>query len=185
MSGEAGARRPHRPVEGDPPTVDEYRALMGLYPTGVTVVTSMGGRGPAGITVNAIASLSLDPILLMVGFGVQSRTLAVVREAGRFAVNILARDQEAVSRLFASKLPERQKFADVPYELVHGVPILDGGVAFLVCDTHAFHPGGDHLVVVGGVVAMGPEHTGRKPLLFYRGTYRGLGSEDEESPPGT
>ena len=77
MSGEAGARRPHRPVEGDPPTVDEYRALMGLYPTGVTVVTSMGGRGPAGITVNAIASLSLDPILLMVGFGVQSRTLAV------------------------------------------------------------------------------------------------------------
>jgi len=185
VSGEAGARRPHRPVEGDPPTVDEYRALMGLYPTGVTVVTSMGGRGPAGITVNAIASLSLDPILLMVGFGVQSRTLAVVREAGRFAVNILARDQEAVSRLFASKLPERQKFADVPYELVHGVPILDGGVAFLVCDTHAFHPGGDHLVVVGGVVAMGPEHTGRKPLLFYRGTYRGLGSEDEESPPGT
>jgi len=185
VSGEAGARRPHRPVEGDPPTVDEYRALMGLYPTGVTVVTSMSGRGPAGMTVNAIASLSLDPILLMVGFGVQSRTLAVVREAGRFAVNILARDQEAVSRLFASKLPERQKFADVPYELVHGVPCLDGGVAFLVCDTHAFHPGGDHLVAVGGVVAMGPEHTGRKPLLFYRGTYRGLGSEDEESPPGT
>jgi 3-hydroxy-9,10-secoandrosta-1,3,5(10)-triene-9,17-dione monooxygenase reductase component len=151
---------------------------MGLYPTGVTIVTCMGDRGPAGMTVNAIASLSLDPILVMVGFGLRSRTLTVVRESGRFAVNVLSRDQEDLSRLFASKLPERQKFADVGYETVHDVPIIDGAIAWLVCDTQAFHPGGDHLLCIGRVVAMGPGHTGRAPLLFHRGTYRGLGTED-------
>jgi flavin reductase (DIM6/NTAB) family NADH-FMN oxidoreductase RutF len=131
------------------------------------------------MTVNAIASLSLDPILVMVGFGLKSRTLAVVRESGRFAVNVLSRDQEDLSRLFASKLPERQKFADVGFEPVQGVPIIDGTVAWLVCDTQAFHPGGDHLLCVGRVVAMGPGHTGRAPLLFHRGDYRGLGTEDD------
>jgi 3-hydroxy-9,10-secoandrosta-1,3,5(10)-triene-9,17-dione monooxygenase reductase component len=179
MSTGESARRGHAPVEGDPPTIDEYRALMGLFPTGVTVVTGMGPRGPAGMTVNAIASLSLDPILLMIGFGVSSRTLSAVRETGRFGVTVLARNQEGVSSLFASKLPERQKFSDVGYELVHGVPVLDGGVAWLVCDTQAYHPGGDHLLVVGRVVAMGPGHTDRAPLLFHRGRYRGLGGEDE------
>ena len=179
MTPEASAPPPRRPTEGDPPSIDEYRGLMGLYPTGVTIVTCMGTRGPAGMTVNAIASLSLDPILLMVGFGLQSRTLAVVRESGRFAVNVLAREQEDLSRLFASKLPERQKFADVRYETVHGVPVIDDSVAWLVCDTQAFHPGGDHILCVGRVVAMGPGHTGRAPLLFYRGDYRGLGAEGD------
>jgi len=181
VTPEASAPPPHRPMEGDPPSIDEYRALMGLYPTGVTIVTCMGDRGPAGMTVNAIASLSLDPVLLMVGFGLQSRTLAVVRESGRFAVNVLSREQEDLSRLFASKLPERQKFADVAYETVHGVPIIDDTVAWLVCDTQAFHAGGDHILCVGRVVAMGPGHTGRTPLLFYRGNYRGLGTEDDTS----
>jgi 3-hydroxy-9,10-secoandrosta-1,3,5(10)-triene-9,17-dione monooxygenase reductase component len=181
VTPEASAPPPHRPTEGDPPSIDEYRALMGLYPTGVTIVTCMGDRGPAGMTVNAIASLSLDPILLMVGFGLQSRTLAVVRESGRFAVNVLSREQEDLSRLFASKLPERQKFADVAYETVHGVPIIDDTVAWLVCDTQAFHAGGDHILCVGRVVAMGPGHTERTPLLFYRGNYRGLGTEDDTS----
>jgi flavin reductase (DIM6/NTAB) family NADH-FMN oxidoreductase RutF len=183
VTPEASSQPPHRPTEGDPPSIDEYRALMGLYPTGVTIVTCMGDRGPAGMTVNAIASLSLDPILLMVGFGLQSRTLAVVRESRRFAVNVLAREQEDLSRLFASKLPERQKFADVGYEMVHGVPIIDDTVAWLVCETQAFHPGGDHMLCVGRVVAMGPGHTARTPLLFYRGNYRGLGTEDD-SPQG-
>src|SRR6266851_1961572 len=103
-----------------------FRSLMASFATGVTVVTSAGADGPAGMTANAVASLSLDPMLMMVGFDLRSRTLGAVQQSGRLAVNVLASDQERVSRLFASKRPEAEKFAAFAHTERAGVPILDG-----------------------------------------------------------
>jgi 3-hydroxy-9,10-secoandrosta-1,3,5(10)-triene-9,17-dione monooxygenase reductase component len=149
-----------------------FKAVMARFATGVTVVTSYGADGPAGMTANAVASLSLDPLLIMVGFELQSRTLAAVRCSRRFAVNVLAGDQEQLSRTFASKQPEQEKFAVCAYAERAGVPLLEGTLAWLCCEVDAIYPGGDHVIVVGSVVDMGG--SGGDPLLFYGGDYRRL-----------
>ena len=162
-------------------TIDErgFRSLMSRFATGVTVITSTGADGPAGMTANAVASLSLDPLLVMIGFELESRTLAAVRHSHRFAVNVLASDQEQVSRTFAGKQPEREKFAGCAYTERSGVPVLEGAIAWLYCEEVAVYPGGDHVIVVGGVMDMG--ENGGEPLLFYGGDYRrldtGLGAD--------
>ena len=149
-----------------------FRTVMATFATGVTVVTSAGRDGPAGMTANAVASLSLDPMLVMAGFDLTSRTLPAVRCSRRFAVNVLASDQEAVSRVFAGKQPEAAKFAACPHVHRSGVPILQRTLAWLRCDLTAVYPGGDHVIVVGEVMEMGG--SGGDPLLFYGGRYRML-----------
>ncbi len=154
--------------------VDEagFRSLMAKFATGVTVITSIGASGPAGMTANAVASLSLDPLLVMVGFDLQSRTLAAVRQSRRFAVNVLASDQEQVSRIFAGKQPEPEKFTACSYAERAGVPVIDGALAWLCCGVSAVYPGGDHVIVVGNAVEMGSN--GGDPLLYYGGRYHRL-----------
>jgi flavin reductase (DIM6/NTAB) family NADH-FMN oxidoreductase RutF len=145
---------------------------MRTFATGVTVVTTISDAGPAGMTVNALASLSLDPVLVMVGFDLKSRTLAAVRRSRRFAVNVLASDQERISRIFASKRDEADKFAACPYAELSEVPILHGTLAWLRCDVVAVYPGGDHVIIVGSIREMGGD--GGEPLLFYDGRYHAL-----------
>ncbi len=151
-----------------------FRSLMARFATGVAVITSSGANGPAGMTANAFASLSLDPLLVMIGFELQSRTLVAVRQSGVFAVNVLASDQEQVSRIFAGKQPEPEKFAGCAYAERSGVPVIDGTLAWLRCQLDAIYPGGDHVIVVGNVVEMGGD--GGEPLLYYGGRYRKLDS---------
>ena len=152
----------------------DFRRVMSLFPTGVTILASAGDHGPAGMTVNSIASLSLEPTLIMVGFDLQSRTLRAVRESGRFAVSFLSRHQEEACRTFASKLPEHEKFAGVRVELRYGVPVIGGAVAWLVCDAEAFHEGGDHVIGVGRVIDMWRDPREPAPLVFYRSGYWNL-----------
>jgi 3-hydroxy-9,10-secoandrosta-1,3,5(10)-triene-9,17-dione monooxygenase reductase component len=154
-----------------------YRDVMGHFATGVAVVTGRGPEGAVGMTTNALTSLSLEPPLLLVCFDNTARTLPVVRESGRFAVNVLRSHHDELSGQFASKLPAEQKFAAVEYEEVHGVPVLRDALAWVVCDVHELLPGGDHTIGVGGVLAA--DHSDGDPLLFYRGRYGSLGS-----PPG-
>jgi 3-hydroxy-9,10-secoandrosta-1,3,5(10)-triene-9,17-dione monooxygenase reductase component len=153
-----------------------FRSLMARFATGVTVVTSQGADGPAGMTANAVASLSLDPLLIMIGFELRSRTLTAVRHSDGFAVNVLASDQEQVSRIFAGKQPEREKFACCAYAERSGVPVIAGTLAWLRCRLEAVHPGGDHVIVVGNVVEM--DGNGGEPLLYYGGRYRRLERAD-------
>jgi 3-hydroxy-9,10-secoandrosta-1,3,5(10)-triene-9,17-dione monooxygenase reductase component len=150
-----------------------FRDTLGTFPTGVAVVTASGPGGPAGLTTNAFSSLSLDPPLVLVCFDRGSRTLAVVRETRRFAVNVLRSDQQDLARLFAGKAPHPEKFAAVTHTEDHGVPVLDGALAWLVCDLDALHPGGDHEVGIGAVTALGRDPGGR-PLVFHGGEYRSL-----------
>ncbi|MGI8801818.1 MAG: flavin reductase family protein [Solirubrobacteraceae bacterium] len=148
-----------------------YRAVMGHFATGVSVITGWGPDGPGGMTANAVCSLSLEPLLLLVCFENTARTLPIVREAGRFAVNVLAADQHGLSDVFASKRAEREKFDTVAYELRDDVPLLVDTLAWLVCDLRELVPAGDHTIAIGAVSDMG-HAAGREPLLWYRGGYR-------------
>jgi flavin reductase (DIM6/NTAB) family NADH-FMN oxidoreductase RutF len=157
---------PGAPTEADR---QRYRAVMGHFTTGVAVVTAQGADGAIGMTTNALCSLSLDPLLLLVCFDYEARTLSVVREARRFAVNVLRAGQAGLAGQFASKIPSDRKFEDVEHSLVHGAPILEDALAWLVCDLRDLLPGGDHVIGIGEVVAMG--HDEGEPLVWYRGSY--------------
>jgi flavin reductase (DIM6/NTAB) family NADH-FMN oxidoreductase RutF len=149
---------------------DRFRSVMGHFATGVTVVTAGTAEGPVGMTANAVCSLSLEPLLLLVAFDNESRTLPVVRETGRFGVNILAAGQEDLARVFASKTDERQKFAGVPHAHHDAIPVIDGALAWIGCRLERLIVAGDHTIGIGAVEAA--EAGTGEPLLWFRGGYR-------------
>jgi flavin reductase (DIM6/NTAB) family NADH-FMN oxidoreductase RutF len=154
------------------PSPDEFRRAMALLPTAVTVVTAPGDASPAGATANAVASLSLEPPLMIAALDRDSRTLAAVRGVGAFGINVLAADQEELARAFATKAPHPEKWADVTWDHHAGVPIIDGCVLWVACRLRGAHDGGDHVILTGGVEAIGSG--AGHPLVFHAGTYRGL-----------
>ena len=146
-----------------------FREVMGRFATGVTVVTASGPEGPVGMTANAITSLSLDPLLLLVCFDQGARTLRVVRETETFGVNVLAEGQAELATLFASKAPEAEKFAGVPHDLRGGVPVLHAAHAWIGCTLKELLPGGDHVIGIGAVTAA---ETGEgDPLVWHGGRF--------------
>jgi flavin reductase (DIM6/NTAB) family NADH-FMN oxidoreductase RutF len=151
---------------------DRYRTVFGHFATGVAVITTAGPGGEGGMTANAVCSVSLDPLLALVCFEQRARTLPLVREAGRFAVNVLRSGSEDVARVFASKVPEDEKLRSVPHRLESGMPILDAALAWVVCEVRELIPAGDHEIAIGEVVAM--DLANGDPLLWYRGGYRSL-----------
>jgi flavin reductase (DIM6/NTAB) family NADH-FMN oxidoreductase RutF len=157
------------------PAPELFREVFGRFATGVAVITSSGSAGSGGMTANAICSLSLDPLLALVCFENRARTLPIVREAGRFAVNLLAAGQEQIAGVFASKLPEAEKLDGVAHGLRDGVPVLDGALAWATCDLQELIAGGDHTIAIGRVLSLGlAEAQGAAPLLWYAGAYRAL-----------
>jgi 3-hydroxy-9,10-secoandrosta-1,3,5(10)-triene-9,17-dione monooxygenase reductase component len=152
------------------PDPDRFRAVIGHFPTGVTIVTCQGPAGPAGLTTNAVTALSLDPLLLVVCFDRRSRTLSAVRHSGRFAVNVLRADQERLARTFASKRVAAEKFESVAHTPRGGVPVLDDVLAWVTCELRDLHDGGDHVIAVGSVTDMDADPDG-EPLVFFRGRY--------------
>jgi 3-hydroxy-9,10-secoandrosta-1,3,5(10)-triene-9,17-dione monooxygenase reductase component len=150
-----------------------FRRAMGQLPTGVTVVTANGREGPSGLTANAVLSLSLDPPLMLACLDRGSRTLRAVQQAGRFGVNVLAADQAEVARSFATKVEMHEKWEGIAWSERHEIPALDGIVLWVACELRDVLAGGDHVIVTGAAldVAAGD----RDPLVFYRGSYMGLG----------
>ncbi len=145
---------------------------MGRLPTGVTVVSAPGAGGPLGATANAVASLSLDPPLMLASLDVASRTLGAVRAAGRFGVSVLGRRQESVARAFATKAPHSEKWADVPWSDHGGVPIVDGAPLWVACELHEAHEEGDHVILIGAAAMLGGDDG--DALIFHRGGYRAV-----------
>src|SRR5947199_3229669 len=94
---------------------ETFREVFGRFATGVAVITTAGPAGSGGMTANALCSLSLEPLLALVCFENGARTLPIVREHARFAVNVLGVEQRQLARLFASKLPEHEKPASVEH----------------------------------------------------------------------
>lgn len=147
----------------------EFRRILGHFATGVVVVTADDGGAPVGMTCQSFSSLSLDPPLVMFAAAHSSSSWPRIRNAGRFAVNILAADQEALCRRFATTGVD--KFAGVSWHPGHdGVPLLDGSLAHLECDLEQVLPGGDHDIVLGTPVAT-DEYPQAEPLLFFRSTF--------------
>lgn len=159
-------------VNGDP---HAFRAAAGRFASGVTVVTTRCGAEVYGITVSAFASLSLNPLLVTVSINSASPILALVRESGTFAVSVLERSQEAVSRFFAT--PARPRGARefpgiVTVPMVTGAPVVAQCLSYFDCQLHSVLPGGDHKILVGQVVASGGREG--EPLLYYGGGYHAL-----------
>ncbi len=146
-----------------------YRTALGRFASGVTVVTSRGGDDrDVGMTVSAFSALSLSPPLILLCVDHAASVAPVLCHTERFAVNVLAEGQEALSRRFAER--EVDRFDGVAFARgQHGIPLLDGAVAHLECRTVTRHPGGDHTILVGEVLSTAV-HDG-DPLLYYRGGY--------------
>jgi len=151
------------------PDPELFREVFGRFATGVAVITSAGPAGAGGMTANAVCSLSLEPLLALVCFENQARTLPIVRDAGRFAINVLASSQQDLAAVFASKVPETEKLQAVDHRLELGVPLIDGSLAWAVCELRELLAGGDHTIAIGEVVAMGLGDG--RPLLWYGGRY--------------
>ena len=149
----------------------KQRKIMGHFATGVTVVTTDGPAGSHGMTANAVASLSLDPPLVLVAVDKRAALLEYLLKNRCFAVNILRLDQEDLSRRFAA--PGPKNFSDLNITTaVTGSPVLVDGLAFLDCRVHDILPGGDHEIFVGEILA--GEYQGGEPLLYFSGRYRRL-----------
>ncbi len=151
------------------PDPELFREVFGRFATGVAVITSAGPSGSGGMTANAICSLSLEPLLALVCFENQARTLPIVRESGRFGVNILSAEQEHLAGVFASKLPEAEKLDGVDHRLEAGVPVIEGIIGWAACELRELIAGGDHTIAIGEVVRLGLGEG--EPLLWYGGRY--------------
>lgn len=147
----------------------QYRKTLGSFATGVTVMTTCTEAGaPVGLTCNSFNSMSLSPPLVLWSLRADSHSLPFFLSSGRFAVNILAADQQGLSQTFAS--PREDRFAGVAYRKGEtGMPLLDGVVAHLECRLQAHHPGGDHVLLIGEVLHHA--HNGQAPLVFHAGQY--------------
>lgn len=155
--------------------IRRFRDAIGRFATGVCVVTSFAESGPTGMTANAITSLSLDPLLMIVCFDRDSRTRTAAAATGRVAVNVLADGQEELSKRFASKQSEEEKFAGVAWQRVAETPVIDGSIAWFAGALTDLHPGGDHEIGIVSVEEFGT--SSGDPLLYHRGAYAHLLSE--------
>ena len=158
-----------KPAMAPATDIELFREVFGRFATGVAVITSAGRSSAGGMTANALCSLSLDPLLALVCFENQARTLPIVRDSGRFAVNVLAADQERLAGVFASKLPESEKLDGVAHRFEDGVPVIEGSLAWATCELQELIAGGDHTIAIGRVSAMGLGDG--QPLLWYSGRY--------------
>ena len=147
-----------------------FRDVVGQYASGVTVVTTMHGDTPVGMTCQSFTSVSLDPPLVAFLPMKTSRAFAAIRLSRRFCVNFLAAGQSEVSNQFASRAED--KFEGVDWQSTDsGMPRLDGVVGWIDCSIDAVHEAGDHYLVVGRVEELG-DGDAEDPLLFHRGRYR-------------
>jgi flavin reductase (DIM6/NTAB) family NADH-FMN oxidoreductase RutF len=147
----------------------EFRRALAEFATGITVLTALDDQGaPYGVTATSFSSLSLDPPLIQWSLKTAAWSYPVFSQAGHFAVNILAADQETVSRTFSS--PDVDRFGVTPYETgMYGLPLISGCLAWIECALEDRFRGGDHTIFVGRVMRTCVSE--KQPLLHWRGTY--------------
>lgn len=147
-----------------------FRRVLGCHATGVAVITAVAVDGQSvGMAVTSFTSISLDPPLVAFCPDKRSSTWPKIEKAGRFCVNLLAEEQEAVCRAFATPTPD--KFADIDYSITaNGVPLIHNALASIECEVHSVLEGGDHWIVLGRVLALEASAEGN-PLLYFRSAY--------------
>jgi flavin reductase (DIM6/NTAB) family NADH-FMN oxidoreductase RutF len=149
----------------------QFRDVLGHFPTGVAVITSIGDDGkPIGMAVGSFTSVSLDPPLVAFLPDRGSSTFPAIRDAGRFCVNVLAGAQEGLSRTFATRGADRFGSLDWRPAPHTGSPVLEEAVAWIDCELGEIHEAGDHYIVIGKVLALEVQNP-TLPLLFFQGGY--------------
>jgi 3-hydroxy-9,10-secoandrosta-1,3,5(10)-triene-9,17-dione monooxygenase reductase component len=177
---------------------DLFKSCMGSWPSGVTVVTTISGEQIHGMTVSDFSGASLSPPLVTICCNRESTTTRLIAEGGRFAVNILAADQQELSNRFASKKLETVRFEGVEYQTgktgvpllagavanldcskaTTGAPLIPGAVTQIDCTLEATFDAGDHVIYLGRIEYVNVED--REPLLYWSGGYRELASGGAE-----
>lgn len=159
-----------------------FRDTVGLFATGVAVVVARADHEVLAMTVSAVASVSLEPMLVMFCPGKHSKLAGYIARISGFTINILREDQQALSTYFAGgwKAPQPPPFRLVPSR---SAPRLEGSLASIDCEPHQVIEVGDHWMVIGHVLAL---HTGirpHRPLLFFGGKYRQVDSSGSAPAP--
>lgn len=152
-----------------------FREVLGNYPTGVTIVTTINKEGePVGLTVNSFASVSLDPLLILWSIDHRSSSLEAFTKGNKFAVHILAADQVDTCKAFASSKGE--KFKSCAWHISeYGLPIIEGAFSVLQCGVHQMVEAGDHTILIGEVNDITVEN--RNPMLYHRRNFGSIPPE--------
>jgi 3-hydroxy-9,10-secoandrosta-1,3,5(10)-triene-9,17-dione monooxygenase reductase component len=163
-------------MRGEGDLQGRYRSAIARFATGVTVITTCDGERLAGMTASAVASLSLEPLLLLVCVSNHLPTHSALERSGQFAVNVLGEEDEQLALRFAR--PGADKFAGLDVTLDHGVPLLGCAIAHFVCDVRERLPGGDHSIFIGAVNHC--RHVpNRRPLLYFASEFGGIRRPDD------
>lgn len=165
--------------ETDQPTQRGFRDVMGRFATGVSVMTTAHGDIRHGMTANAVASVSLDPLLALACVEREKNMRDLVHASGIFALSFLHETDEGVAVHFADPYRPRgaEQFREIEcHTAVTGAPILSTAIAYVDCEVHSTFEAGDHEIVVGEVVGLGLGDPA-DPLLFFRGAYRTIRPE--------
>ncbi|MFF7107866.1 flavin reductase family protein [Pseudomonas sichuanensis] len=151
-----------------------FREALGHYASGITVITSHIDGEPLGFTCQSFYSVSMSPPLVSFSVMASSASYPGMRQAGRFAVNILSGEQVGISNRFARKGTD--KWHGVQWQASPlGNPVIAGSLHWLDCQIHAEHAAGDHLIVIGEVKALKlHEASATQPLLYFKGNYCNL-----------
>jgi len=159
---------------------DQFRAALGRFASGVTVVTTLGADGRShGLTVSAFSSVSLEPMLVVIAIDRTNDSDGAIRASGRFNVHLLSSEQESVSRRFSERSPRSDPFVGLEWTPdEHGLPCLSGGLARLGCRVTQAIDAGDHTLFLGQVESI--DVAEGAPLLYFRGAYRRIALESAE-----
>lgn len=163
------------------PEAPGFRRTLGLFATGVGLVAVQSGTRIHGMTANAISSVSLDPLLVLVCLGKQTTLAGLLREVGSFSINFLTRDQERLARHFAGAAPAGPP-VEPRFERWQCGPAVQGCLAVVGCRLEQLVSAGDHWIAIGRVAALAEHAIEAEPLVFYRGRYRLLRPEAEALP---
>ncbi|MDC0688870.1 flavin reductase family protein [Mitsuaria sp. RG] len=155
-----------------------FRQALGHYASGITVITSHSDGEPLGFTCQSFYSVSMNPPLVSFSVMSSSASYPGIRQAGRFAVNILSGEQVGISSQFARRGTDKWQGIDWQTSPL-GNPIIAGSLHWLDCEIHAEHAAGDHLIVIGEVKALNVQDAdAAQPLLYFKGQYRSLAAVD-------
>lgn len=159
-----------------------FRQTMGLFASGVTIIAAQDGDETHAMTANAVASLSLDPMLVLTCIDKRAKMAGFLEKAAGFSINILRDEQQSLSTYFAGGWKET---TPPPFRFVSwkGFPRIEGCLAALGCEAQDFLEGGDHWIVIGRVIALHQGIEPHHPLIFFEGRYRHIDVTESELAP--
>lgn len=154
---------------------DDFKSALASWASGVTIVSTKVDGKMYGLTASSFSSLSLTPPLVLVCLANSNRMPAMLQQSRRFAVSILAREQEAISNYFAK--PGREPTTEFDERIGmysnNDLPVLRDAAAYLACNVHELIMQGDHTIAIGEVIEAVSDAT-KQPLIYYRRAYRGV-----------